>query len=51
MQPSQAKVLTGGEDLRQAQVDAPCLVAIPALDRIAGLYNRHLNSSMGICFS
>ena len=23
----------------------PCLLAIPAFDRIAGLYNRHLNSS------
>ena len=23
---------------------SPCLLAIPALDRIAGLYARHLNS-------
>jgi hypothetical protein len=43
--PSQAKVLTGGGDLRKAQVDVPCLLAIPAFDRIAGLYNRHLNSN------
>jgi hypothetical protein len=28
--------------------DAP-LLAIPAFDRIAGLYNRHLNSNWGIC--
>ena len=28
--PSQAKVLTGGGDLREAQADIPCLLAIPA---------------------
>ena len=28
---------------------SPCLLAIPAFDRIAGLYNRHLNSNRGIC--
>jgi len=34
--PGQAKVLTGGGDLRKAQVDVP-LSAIPAFDRIARL--------------
>jgi hypothetical protein len=42
--PSQAEVLTDGGDFRKAQVDVP-LSAIPAFDRIAGLYNRHLNSN------
>jgi len=46
-QANQAKVLTGGGDLRFAQVDVP-LSAIPAFDRIAGLYDRHLNSNRGI---
>ena len=36
--PSQAKVLT-----------VPCLLAIPAFDRKAGLNDRHLNSKRGIC--
>jgi len=36
--PSQAKVLIMGGDLREAQVDV-LLSAIPAFDRIAGLYN------------
>ena len=44
---NQAKVLTGGGDLREAQVDVP-LSAIPAFDRIAGLYNRHLKSNRGV---
>jgi hypothetical protein len=36
--PSQAKVLTGGGgNFRKAQVEDPCLLAIPAFDRIAGL--------------
>ena len=35
---SQAKVLTVGGDLREAQVHVP-LSAIPAFDRIAGLNN------------
>ena len=48
-QPSQAKVLTGGGDLREAQVDVPRLLAIPAFDRVAGLNNRHLNYNRGIC--
>jgi len=28
---------------------SPCVLAIPAFDRIAGLYNRPLNSNRGIC--
>jgi hypothetical protein len=49
--PSQAKVLTGGGDLRFAQVDVPRLLAIPAFGRVAGLFNRHLNSNRGICLT
>ena len=45
--PSQAKVLTGGGDLREAQVDVH-LSAISAFDRTAGLSNRHLNSNRGL---
>ena len=41
--PRQAKVLSKGGELREAQFDAPCVLAIPAFDRIAGLNNRHLN--------
>jgi len=37
--PSQAKVLSAAGDLRSAQVDFPCLLAFPGLDRIAGLSN------------
>ena len=40
-----AKVLTGGGDLREAQVDVPRLFAIPASDRIAGHCNRLPNSN------
>jgi len=47
--PSQAKVLAGDVDLREAQVDVPSLLAIPAFDRIAGLSNRFLNSNRVIC--
>jgi hypothetical protein len=46
--PNEAKVLWG-RDLREVQVTFPCLLANPAFDHIAGLYNRHLNSKMGIC--
>jgi hypothetical protein len=46
--PSQSKVLTGGGDVREAQFDV-LLSAVPAYDRIAGLFNRHLNSNRGIC--
>ena len=28
---------------------SPCLLAIPAFDRVAELYNRHLTSNRGIC--
>jgi len=28
-----------------------CLSAVPAFDRIAGLYNRHLNSKWGIAYA
>jgi hypothetical protein len=48
LRPSQTKVLTGGGDLREALVYVPCLLAIPAFDRVAGLNNRHLNSNKGI---
>jgi len=51
VKPSQAKVLTGGGDLREAQATSPCLLAIPAYNRIAGLNNRHLSSNGGICFA
>jgi len=44
-----AKVLTEGGNLREAQVDVPCLLAIPAFDRVDGLYNRHLSSDREIC--
>ena len=47
--PSQAKVLTGGGDLCEAQVDVPCLLAIALFDRIAGLSNRFLNYNRAIC--
>jgi hypothetical protein len=47
--PSQAKVLFGGGELREAQVDDPCLLAIPASDRKAELNNRHLTSNRGMC--
>ena len=37
--PSQAKVLTGGaETCAKRKLMSPCLLAIPAFDRIAGLY-------------
>jgi hypothetical protein len=48
LQPQLAKPSRGvnwGGDLREAQVDVPRLLAIPAFDRIAGLYNRYLNSN------
>ena len=45
--PSQAKVLTGGGDLRKST--SPCLLAIPAFGRIAGLSNTHLNSNKRLC--
>jgi len=30
---------------------SPCLLAIPAFDRIAGLSNSQLNSNGGLCFN
>jgi hypothetical protein len=39
----QARVLSRGGDLRFAQVDALLSVSLSAFDRIAGLYNRHLD--------
>ena len=41
--PSQAKVLTGEESCAKRKTTSPCLLPIPAFDRIAGLCNRHLN--------
>jgi len=49
--PSQAKVLTGGGDLRKRKSTSPYLLAIPAVARKAVLNNRHLNSNMGICLN
>jgi hypothetical protein len=43
--PSEAKVLTAGGDLREAQVCVPPLFAIPAFDRIPGHSNRPSNSN------
>jgi len=45
--PTQAKVLTGGGDLRQAQVDVPLSVSPSCVGRIAGSI-RHLKSNRGI---
>jgi hypothetical protein len=50
-QPSQAKVLTGGRRLAQSASRRPRLLTIPAFDRIAGLYNRHLNSNRGYAYA
>jgi hypothetical protein len=49
--PSQAKpkFWLGAETCAKRKSTSPCLLAIPAFDRIAGLYNRHLNSNRGIC--
>jgi len=46
---NQVKVLTWDWDLRETQVDVPCLLNIPALDRIAGLGNRYPNSTRRLC--
>jgi len=46
--PSQAKVLTGAETCAKCKSNSPCLLVIPEFDRIAGLYNRQLNSKRGI---
>ena len=34
---------------RSASMRPPCLLAIAAFERIAGLNNKHLNSNRGIC--
>jgi len=44
--PKQAKVLTGGRVLGEAQIDVR-LLAIPAIDRLAGFTNRELNCNRG----
>jgi len=39
----------GVETWAKRKLMFPCLLAIPVLDHIAGLYNRHLNSNSRIC--
>ena len=39
----------GTEICAKRKSPSPCLLTIPSFDRIAGLYNRHLNSNRGIC--
>jgi len=47
---SQAKMLTeGAETCAKHKSTSPCLLAIPAFDRIAGLSDTHLNSNKGLC--
>ena len=48
--PSQAKVLTGEETCAKRKSTSPCLLAIPAFDRIAGL-NRFLNYNGGYAYA
>ena len=49
--PSQAKpqCWLGEETCASRNSMSPCLLAIPAFDRIAGLNNRFLNYNRGIC--
>ena len=51
VKPSQAKpsqsVNWGAEFCAKRKSTSPCLLAIPAFDRIAGLSNRPLNSNRG----
>jgi hypothetical protein len=47
----QAKVLTKGGELREPQVVIPLSVSHSCVDRIAGLFNRHLNSNWGCAFA
>jgi len=51
VKPSQAKpkFYLGMETSVKRKSTSPCLLAIPAFDRVAGLYNRHLNPNRGIC--
>ena len=44
----QVKVLAGAETCATRKSTSPCRLAIPAFDRIAGLYNRHLNTKRRI---
>jgi len=39
----------GAETWAKRKSTSPCLLAITAFDRIAGLYDRHLNYNRGIC--
>ena len=45
--PSQAKP-SQGSNWAKRKSTSPCLLAIPAFGRVAGLYIRHLNSDRGI---
>jgi hypothetical protein len=47
--PAKPKSWMEGGDLREAQVEVPCLLGIPAFDHIAVLYNRHPKSNREIC--
>jgi hypothetical protein len=50
---SQAKasqsVNWGAQTYSKRKSTSPCVLAIPAFDRLAGFDNRHLNSNGGIC--
>jgi hypothetical protein len=48
-QASQAKVLTGGRDLRKTQVDVPLSVSHSCVWPHCWLNNRYLNYNKGIC--
>jgi hypothetical protein len=52
--PSQAKPNQGSnwgaETCAKRKSTSPCLLAIPAFDRKAGLNNRHLNSNRGFAY-
>ena len=39
----------GAEACAKRKSTSPCLLAIPAFDRKAGLDDRHVNSNRGIC--
>jgi len=40
----------GTETCASRKSTTPCLLAIPAFDRVAGLCKRHRNSNTGICW-
>jgi len=48
-EPSQS-VNWGAETCVKHKSTCPCLLAIPAFARIAGVYQRHLNSNRGIWY-